>query len=57
MIESRVVRGFVCSSLTANPPKGEIDPRTAGTLFFFNSMFPTVLRVAFHQKEAARGKF
>ena len=57
MTESRVVRGFVCSSLTANPPKGEIDPHTAGTLFFFNSMFPTVLRVAFHQKEAARGKF
>jgi hypothetical protein len=40
----------------ANPPEGQIDPRAAGTLLLFNSMFPTVLGVAFHQKQAARGE-
>jgi hypothetical protein len=41
----------------ANSPKGQIDSRAAGALLFFNSMFPTVLGVAFHQKKAARGEF
>ena len=44
-------------SLSADAAKGEIDPRAAGMLLLFNSMFPTVLGIAFHQKKAARGKF
>ena len=40
-----------------NAAKDQIDPRGAGAGFLFNPMFPTVLGVAFHQKQAARGEF